>query len=248
MNSVHTQIVRRRPGGKCLPFEDEPSLIRCLFAFKEGDDTNAFNRIVESAIECGYRATVETLAEMAKSADPLDVCCRKGTVPIMIQMLHLGHDKQRAFFLVCRYGRMDLVDFLFYFVDPNVPDADGITPFHIACMKNHAEIAKFLADRYVLTETRIHSTQHTPLHMAANSGQLGLAKFLCENKYCSLYAKDAAEAIPIVYAALNGHTDIVAYLISLDFELAHYTHASGCTLADFANQNNHQETVNYLLS
>ena len=111
-------------------------------------------------------------------------------------------------------------------MDPNIRDANGLTPFHVACAAGLPEVAEFLLDRIPKQLLRCYESGSTALHLAAAGGselhaeciriiskRIGSAQILST-------LKDKEGWPPLLYALFtNNVCPTVMACLALDLEL-----------------------------
>lgn len=230
-------------------FNSEESLVVRLVHFAHKGDNDTFQALVADAIKHGYETTVRTLTEMTttKKLPPMEVACRDNNLVLACMLLSFDHEWPSTFFFACKHGSLSIMEYTYPFVYPNEESAEGITPFHAACVNGHAHIVTRLIALGIQTETRAARTGHSPLHVACIAGHMDIVQILCQGKHCDPYTRDAHGYLPIVYAAFCGHTHIVEYLVFGCPDLLAHIDPNGHTLAERASMNNHIETANAIL-
>lgn len=153
----------------------------------------------------------------------------------------------------CQNGHLEVVKFLVEkcsLLQKNPQNYRGITPFHLAAVLGHYDVADYLiqcgvspdcTDKYGLTA----------LHYAAITGRLDSLKFLIGKtptrifKYDTLFEKNSLHL-----AAFHGHLHIVKYLVSesgMDPNISDLDYPRATALL-IACQQHHRDIVKFLLS
>ncbi|SCV00010.1 LAMI_0G02278g1_1 [Lachancea mirantina] len=96
--------------------------------------------------------------------------------------------------------------------DPNVKTNQGVTALHLACSKQHLDIAEVLIEHGASTRCK-DSRQQLPLHRAASVGSLPLTKLLCDNN-SPVNSKDIQGWTPLFHALAEGQGDVAVMLVT----------------------------------
>ena len=92
---------------------------------------------------------------------------------------------------------------------------DGITLLHLACLKGHLEVAKYLVDELKCSTKIVNLDKVTPLHMASQNGHLDVVQYLTSEKGCSAHCQDKDGNTPFLTCCLrSGSLSTVKYLIT----------------------------------
>lgn len=98
-------------------------------------------------------------------------------------------------------------------MDPNQFFEGGVTPLHVAVMKNHEPIVAVLIQAGAKVNEKDTTTLATPLHMAALYGRTSIAKLLLQ-KGSDVNAKMKFGITPLMVAAQFNHPEIVEILLN----------------------------------
>ncbi|MGH9665618.1 MAG: ankyrin repeat domain-containing protein [Bryobacteraceae bacterium] len=131
----------------------------------------------------------QSSAEMRRDPAPwtLEYCALRGKTDVAKMLLALG-------------------------ADPNKPGAGGVTPLHLAAMKDHAGVVEALLAHGAKVNVRDDAGQ-TPLHEAALGGSAKAAEILLAHG-AEIDAKDRESgATPLYYAATWGRVAVTQLLL-----------------------------------
>ncbi|XP_071953604.1 uncharacterized protein [Antedon mediterranea] len=164
--------------------------------------------------------------EALLSGDSIHVCCRKGNLNRVKQLLNLKpelkelKDEQGFTPLLTSSanGQLDVVKFLTISdADINAETPTGYTGLHLAAINGHVNVMMVLTAMGMSVGSRTVDRQ-TPLHLSAMSGQLESCKWLVANR-AMIDVRDTNDRTPLTIAEEYDHEDVVTFLKSCNREL-----------------------------
>lgn len=131
-------------------------------------------------------------------------------------LLNHGLDDQRAtpLQLAARQGQRELVAYLLAqeaHIQPNKPDAMGMTPLHEAAQAGHIDIANQLLQNHADVQARSESGA-TPFYLAIAAGHLDMARLLLARGAKIQQPLHNGQA-PLHAACRNGHLNALEWLL-----------------------------------
>ncbi|KAK3087244.1 hypothetical protein FSP39_003498, partial [Pinctada imbricata] len=133
------------------------------------------------------------MAGFFRGATPLMVACHTGNLRIVCLLVEKG-------------------------AIVNKTDSIGVTPFAIACARNHLPVCKYLRRRGALTEIRDDLFGMTPLHVACRMGHTSLAKWLSAHG-SNVHACDFTGKSTMHFAAWSYNIELIKFLVSKNVSL-----------------------------
>ncbi|XP_057177756.1 receptor-interacting serine/threonine-protein kinase 4 [Triplophysa rosa] len=97
--------------------------------------------------------------------------------------------------------------------NPNLPNANGATPLHLAAEKLMKAVAEILLSRKTTNVNAKDEDQYTPLHFAAQNGDEALTRLLLDRS-ASINEVDAQGRTPTHIACHHGQENVVRVLLS----------------------------------
>ncbi|TRY90935.1 hypothetical protein DNTS_022174 [Danionella cerebrum] len=97
--------------------------------------------------------------------------------------------------------------------NPNLPNAVGATPLHIAAEKRLKGVSEILLSRKTTNVNAKDEDQYTPLHFAAQNGDEALTRFLIDRS-ANINETDAQGRTPTQIACHHGQENVVRVLLS----------------------------------
>jgi ankyrin repeat protein len=233
---------------------------------------------------------VESLKKMVEQNPELIAVIKKNQLAIVLEILKSGKlamadyliihlkdaqaenvvDAPRLLMTACYRGELGLVRYLTElksanksFVDVNVVDEAGRTPFMYAVLYGHLPIVRYLsllddAGKPVVNFHARDNGESTALDLAAAGGQLAVVKYLVSRKNAAgnllidVNAQNKFGMTVLMRAAYGGKLDIVQYLLSLKDAQGkllvdvNEKDNNGKTALDYALANGHPEIVELL--
>ncbi|CAG8772516.1 3035_t:CDS:1, partial [Dentiscutata heterogama] len=90
-----------------------------------------------------------------------------------------------------------------------IPDAEGLTPLHLASREGHHKLLKILTEHGdTLLDTRDKYKGWTPIFYAASEGNIECVDVLVQAS-CQVDISDESSHSPIYYAAWEGHIECI---------------------------------------
>lgn len=123
--------------------------------------------------------------------------------------------------IACEINRRDIVDYLVTQVGSGdmllTEDADGYRPIHIAVMKGHVSLVKYIVRMMTSSGHSPNgkgSSGWTPLHCAAELGNLELVKLFCAmESFITKECLGPGNISPLHIAALSGKKPVMEFLL-----------------------------------
>ncbi len=193
-----------------------------------------------------------------KGHNLLYVACARGHINVArylneiysISPTELNKNAKTPIFAAAYKGHFEMLKFLIHSLKCDPRDIDnnehGDSLLHIACDKNHLDIARYLVEKHNFNPMLKNKSKRTPLHLACSSGNLSIVEYLMKELKCGAEVFDVEGCSPLHYACRNGYSDIVLYLIEQECALTSYD-GSGFTPLHLGCRYGRRDVVRTLL-
>lgn len=129
----------------------------------------------------------------------------------------------------------------------HLPNADGLSPLHIAARANDLEMLKYLLkQKKILIDIQSIGLNQTALHFATINENKEAVELLISNN-ARINIPDCSKMIPIHYAAKTANKDITLLLLTKKKYL-NIQDIEGKTIAHWAIQSNCDQYIDWLFS
>jgi len=153
--------------------------------------------------------------------------------------------------LAAKIGNIEIVKLLIDYskehpstpLDFETPYQEHWTPYEMALLHKHYEVAQLLAD-----ENRIDISDETSLVYAVMTHNVALTKWLIARQLNTINKTDVYGHTPLTCAATRGYTDLVQLLLSTDGIDVNATNKYGFTALTCAAIAGHTDIVKLLLA
>jgi ankyrin repeat protein len=157
-----------------------------------------------------------------------------------------GSGRKRVIMMACQWGDASEVRQLIreYPWLAEAPDANGITPLHVASMWGHESIVRMLIDRGAKVNAQNRAGM-TPLHSASMAGHCGVVNMLL-NEGADPNLCDGMGNAALYFSVWDGHLDIVTRLLSAGAN-PNATNSKNETPLKRASTHSHPEIIKLLI-
>jgi len=134
--------------------------------------------------------------------------------------MNVGNNKVKTgFHLACRYGNLDVVEFLVLQqeFDMNRDDNFGKTGFHDACIHGKLNVVQFLVQQGFDMNVGDYGG-NTGFHLACLNGKLNVVQFLLQQGF-DMYVDDHGGNTGFHWACYNGKLNVAQFLLQQGFDM-----------------------------
>ncbi len=194
-----------------------------------------------------YGFTPLLLAIQTNNAEIVKLLLKNKNIDINKANIH----KFTPLLLAAKIGNIEIVKLLIEYskehpstpLDFETPYQEHWTPYEMALLHKHYEVAQLLAD-----EHRIDISDETSLVYAVMTHNVALTKWLIARQLNTINKSDVYGHTPLTCAATRGYTDLVQLLLSTDGIDVNSTNKYGFTALTCAAIAGHTDIVKLLLA
>lgn len=113
-----------------------------------------------------------------------------------------------------KLGQLGILKHLFSLkCDPNIRGWCGRQPIHIAAVKGHLNIVRYLIEEQSCSPSSLDYTNTTPLYLAASDGHLSIVRYLTLNHNCDPLRLEYNCTNSLHAAIMYGHLEVIHFIV-----------------------------------
>jgi ankyrin repeat protein len=192
-------------------FNDNDEIVQYLRTVCHANEL-ALNDDGETALPYGYDFH---MAAMNGNLNNLIQCIQNDGINIEATNTH-GYT---ALHLACRYGHLNVVDYLIQTCHVNVstcesPRVSGYNSLHIACIHGHYNVVEYLLQQNHIHVDTKDQQGNTSLHHACRGQYIEIVQYLIEVCHADVNVRNDHEATILHCVSMDGSLEILQYLMN----------------------------------